>query len=347
MVDYAIVLFVWGMSFAVQSMTQQAFGWVGVVAFRSLIAGTFLAVIALVTQRTLDFGAGWRPFAVVGATTVAAQYLGLSFAIPRAGTAITAILSASIPLFSLVIGHAWGHERMTVSDWLGLFLGSTGILLLVGFPAVPLTGSILLGCGAALAGAVAAAYGSNFARVHLRTTGSWEVTIAAFLCGGVLTSPFLVVAPLPRAPGPLDFGGLLVLGVLMSGVAYVLYFRLVAEVGASRAISVEFGVPVIASLAGTLTLDERLSAAQVGGAAAMLTGCVLILDLLPRNRFTRHPPLPASRRAPRHIDDCRTTSGTTGTGNDRRTGRAAPPDDGGREGEVPDGPRTQDRTGRP
>jgi drug/metabolite transporter (DMT)-like permease len=274
----------WGFSFLVLLKVVLAFGWIGAVAFRALVAATTLLGAAALTRRRLDFSAGWRPFAVVGATTVAIQLIGLSFATPRIGTAMAAICIASIPLFSMVIGAAWGNERITLQGAAGLLLGFGGIVMLVGFPAVPVTGSFLFGCGACLLASFSSAFGSNYASLRLRGVGSWEVTIGAFLSGGLMTLPLLFAIPVPGTPRPVDFLYLLIAGCVMSALSYALYFRLVATMGATRAISVEFLVTVIAVLIGAFGLGERLSAVQVAGAAVIVSGCALVLGLVPRVR---------------------------------------------------------------
>ena len=272
---------IWGSSFALVLRVVQAFGWVGAAAFRALGASAILTLLALASRRRLRFG-DWRPLGVVGATTVAGQLIGLSAATPLIGTALAAIFVGSIPLFSMVVGHLWGIERLTDAGRLGLVLGFSGIVLLVGFPAVPVTGRFFVGCAMSLLGAVSAAVGSNYARRHLQGIGTWEQTIGAFLAGGLLTLPLLLAVPVPRAPAPGDYAGLALLAGACSALAYVLYFRLVAEVGATVAVSVEFLVTLVAVTVGALLLGERLSAVQVAGAVTVVTGCALVLDLVPR-----------------------------------------------------------------
>jgi drug/metabolite transporter (DMT)-like permease len=267
------------------------FGWIGAVSFRALIAGLILLAIAAATRRRLNFGAGWRPFAVVGATTVAGQLIGMSFAVPRIGTAMAAIFVGSIPLFTMLVARLWRLERMTLPGKAGLVLGLGGIVLLVGFPAVPVTGSFLLGCAAALGGSVSAAFGSNYARRRLRSTGSYEVTTGSFLFGGLMTLPLLAFVPVPAPPSVTDFGFLIGLAAMMSSLAYVLFFRLVAELGATRAISVEFFVTAIAVTIGSVVEHERLSVPQIAGAVVIIAGCSLVLGLVP----TRSAKAPAAQ----------------------------------------------------
>ena len=154
----------------------------------------------------------------------------------------------------------------------------------MGFPAVPITGTFLLGCAASLTGSVAAAFGSNYARKYLEGVSSWEVTIGSFLCGGLMTLPLLLVVPVPRLPSVNDFGYLVFLAAVMSSLAYVLYFRLVADLGPTRALSVEFFVTAVAVLVGTIGEHEHLSPVQFIGAVVIITSCTLVLGLMPRPR---------------------------------------------------------------
>ena len=284
--DYLGLALIWGLSFVLVLKVVGAFGWVGAVTFRAFTASAILLVLAAATRRRLAFRGHRLAIGVVGATTVAAQLIGLSFATPRIGTAMAAIFVGAIPLFSMVIGHAWGIERITRTGRLGLVLGFGGIVLLVGFPAVPITPEFVLGCAASLFGSISAAFGSNWAHRHLGAVGSWEQTIGAFFFGGLLTLPLLLVIPVPTVPLPIDFLYLVLLAAMCSALAYVLYFRLVAEVGATLAISVEFVVTVVAVGVGALLLQERLSLVQLLGGAVILAGCALVLGLIPGRRVS-------------------------------------------------------------
>lgn len=279
---YLALSLIWGLSFLVVVNVVQAFGWVGAVTFRALVAGGVLFAISLASGRKLNFSVGWQPFAIVGATTVAGQLVGLSVAAPRIGTAMTAVFVAAIPLFSMLIGQMWGIEKISRSGVAGLLLGLIGIVLLVGFPTVAINNDFIVGCVASVFGAICAAFGSNYASRYLRQVGSREVTIGSFLWGGLMTLPLLWLVPVPTTPRLIDFGYLLLLGSTMSALAYVIYFRLVSAIGATKTISVEFVVTVVAVLVGTLLLGERLSLAQMLGTLSIIAGCALVLGLVGR-----------------------------------------------------------------
>ncbi len=281
---YLALSLIWGLSFLVVVNVVQAFGWVGAVTFRALVAGGVLFAISLASGRKLNFSVGWQPFAIVGATTVAGQLVGLSVAAPRIGTAMTAVFVAAIPLFSMLIGQMWGIEKISRSGVAGLLLGLIGIVLLVGFPTVAINNDFIVGCVASVFGAICAAFGSNYASRYLRQVGSHEVTIGSFLWGGLMTLPLLWLVPVPTTPRLIDFGYLLLLGSTMSALAYVIYFRLVSAIGATKTISVEFVVTVVAVLVGTLLLGERLSLAQMLGTLSIIAGCALVLGLVGQSK---------------------------------------------------------------
>jgi drug/metabolite transporter (DMT)-like permease len=286
--SYLFLAVTWGSSFVTVLHVVQAFGWVGAVTFRALVAGITLVLAAIITRRTLDFREGWLPLAVVGATTVAGQLVGLSFAPPRIGTAMAAILGgAAIPLFSMAIARLCGIERMTAPTVAGLILGFGGIVMLVGFPRVSGGGSFVAGCAGSLFGSLCAAIGSVYASRRLRGLAAWDVTTGSFLFGGVMTLPLLLVVPVPTQPALADYGYLLVLGGIMSATNYVLYFRLVSAIGATRSISVEFAVTAIAISIGALILHERFSTLQIIGIVSIVCGCMLVVGLIPGKALVR------------------------------------------------------------
>ena len=277
---YSFLALAWGLSFLLLLKVVEAFGWVGAVTLRCFIAGLILFGVAKLIGRKLDFSARWFHFAAVGATTVAGQLIGLSYATPLIGTAMSAIFVAAIPMFSMLIGQVWGLERMTGTRLVGIMIGACGIVLLVGFPAVAVDSTFVLGCVGMVFSTFCAALGSNYASKYLRDTGSFEVTIGAFLFGGLLTLPLLSLVPIPGRPEPVDYLYLVALAGLMSSLTYVIYFALVARIGATRAISVEFCVTVVAVAVGAGLLGEPLSPMQYAGGLLIILGCALVLGLL-------------------------------------------------------------------
>jgi drug/metabolite transporter (DMT)-like permease len=259
----------------------KAFGWSGSVSLRALTASAVLIIAARVMKKKLNFGKT-RHLIAIGATTVAIQLTGLGIATPRIGTAMCAIFVGAMPLVSMMIGQLWGIEHLTRNGKFGVVTGLFGLVLLVGFPAVEVNSDFIIGCVAMICGITAAAIGSNYSHKYLSDIGSWEQTIGAFFFGGLMTLPTLFFAPLPATPRAIDYVLLITLAAGCSSLTYVLYFRLVAEVGATIAISVEFLVTLVAVIIGAGLLGEQLSALQFGGAITIIASCLLVLGLVPR-----------------------------------------------------------------
>jgi drug/metabolite transporter (DMT)-like permease len=109
---FSILSLLWGISFLLLLRVVEAFDWAAAISVRSFIASGSVVLIALIIRRKLDFSIGIKHFAILGFTSVSLQLIGLSLAVPRIGTALTAILVGAIPLFSSVIGRLMKIESI-------------------------------------------------------------------------------------------------------------------------------------------------------------------------------------------------------------------------------------------
>jgi drug/metabolite transporter (DMT)-like permease len=280
--SYGYISLAWGLSFLVIVKAVAAFGEIGTTVLRCFTAAGALLLFARATGRRLVFGGGVFPYAVIGATTVAGQLLGLNFAAPRVGTAMSAIIVATIPLFSMAISRAVGFETLSAARLAGLALGVFGVVLLVGFPDAAPTPDFLIGCAVCVGACLCAASGNVFAATRMRGVGAFETTIGGCFAGGLICAPLLLLQPFPAVPRAVDFVWIVILGAAMSAATYALYFRLVAEIGPTRAVTVEFVVTAVAVLVGALWLGERLTLLQLAAAGAIALGCALVLGLFGR-----------------------------------------------------------------
>lgn len=284
---FAILALIWGFSFLLLLRVVQAFDWAAAISVRAFIASGSLYLLAKVIRRRLDFSIGIKHFAVLGVATVAIQLIGLSLAVPRIGTALSAILVGAIPLFSSVIGRMMKIESIDKMGQIGLVLGFIGIVLLVGFPSAELSDQFFLGFGVCLIGCISAAFGSNYSKLKMSSAGNWEQVIGAFFFGGLFTAPILFFVPIKSGLAVVDWLNMVLLAVFCSAFCYVIYFSLVAKIGATRSISVEFLVTVVAVLVGAFYLNEAITLIQLFGASFVIIGSVLILDLLPSTKARR------------------------------------------------------------
>ena len=277
---FAILSLLWGVSFLLLLRVVDAFDWAAAISVRSFIASGSVVLIALIIRKKLDFSIGVKHFAILGFTSVSMQLIGLSLAVPRIGTALTAILVGAIPLFSSVIGRMMKIEQIDRKGFYGLILGFMGIVFLVGFPSGQFSDQFFLGFSVCAIGCISAAFGSNYSKLKMSAAGNWEQVIGAFFFGGLFTAPILFFVPIKSGVLAMDWLYMVLLAVFCSAFCYVIYFSLVAKIGATRSISVEFLVTVVAVLIGAFYLNEAISLIQLFGALLVIIGSVLILDLI-------------------------------------------------------------------
>jgi len=265
---FSILSLLWGISFLLLLRVVEAFDWAAAISVRSFIASGSVVLIALIIRRKLDFSIGIKHFAILGFTSVSLQLIGLS------------ILVGAIPLFSSVIGRLMKIESIDGFGFAGLVLGFIGIIFLVGFPSGQLGDQFFLGFFVCVIGCISAAFGSNYSKLKMSAAGNWEQVIGAFFFGGLFTSPILLFVPIKAGLAPMDWLYMVSLAVFCSAFCYVIYFSLVAKIGPTKSISVEFLVTVVAVLIGAFYLNEAISLIQLFGAVLVILGSILILDLL-------------------------------------------------------------------
>lgn len=268
---------IWGASFLLIRIAAPALGPVGLVTARMLIAGGALVLFALATRRTLpSLRYAWRTYLALGALNSAVPLTLEAFALLHLSASLGAILASTTPLWTAVGAALWLGERLTARAVVGLALGMAGVVAIVGWSELTLTGGVLLALGAALLSAVLYALGGIYARSVVRGRSPLALTIGQELSAGVLLLPLALAAP-PPAPLSLPVvAATMALALFVTAGGTLLYFDLLARLGPTRTQSVGFLVPGVALLLGVLLLGEPLTAGMVLGLVLVLASVGLV-----------------------------------------------------------------------
>ena len=274
----------WGASFLFVRMGAGAFGPVALAAMR--VSGAAIVLMPLLAARG-GLGAlrqHWRPILVVGITNSALPFLLFAYAALSITAGLAAIFNAASPLFGALIAWWWLKDRLTAARVAGLAIGFAGVLWLAGDSAGFKAG----GSGWAALACIAAAvfYGLSASLTKRHLGGVPPLAVAA---GSQLAAALVLALPAAWwwpavAPPPLAWLTTALLAVLCTGLAYLLYFRLIAHIGPANAIAVTFLIPAFAVLWGWLFLDEALTPAMLLGCAVILVGTALATGLLKPRR---------------------------------------------------------------
>jgi drug/metabolite transporter (DMT)-like permease len=220
--------------------------------------------------------AHWRSYLVVGTVGIAAPFVLYSFAAMHAPASLLAIVNATAPIFGLAWGALFRDERVTLRKAAGLALGVAGVAL-IARPA-GLAESPMFGWAVAAALGACCLYGVVGVLIKRFAGGVTPrgMAVGNQLAAAVVLVPLLPFVPPLGAPTALVVANMLALALLASGVAFVLYFRLIADVGATRALTVTYLIPLFGILWGALFLGEALPASALAGGVLILGGTVLV-----------------------------------------------------------------------
>jgi drug/metabolite transporter (DMT)-like permease len=191
--------------------------------------------------------------------------------------AFAAILVATAPLFGALIAAVWAGEPLTARRVGGLLAGVAGVALLVGWnptgAPLPPAWAIAATLGAAALFGVAA----NYTRLRIRDIPPLVTAAGSQLCAGALLLPLVAAVPPVAMPSAIEWASALALALLSSALAFLLYFRLIANVGAVKTLTVNFLSPLFGVSGGVLLLGEPVTANMVAGTAVILAGTALVL----------------------------------------------------------------------
>lgn len=266
----------WGASFLFIAEAVGELGAVGVAEGRVVLALAGLLLYAAATARVPALRRRWRAYLLLGAVNAALPFALIGVAEETIPASLAAIVNATAPLFSALGAALWLGQPIRRAGGAGLALGVLGVALVVGLAPIALTGSTLLAIGASLAAAAAYAVGGHL--VNLRFAGETPLALAVGQQAGaaaVLLAP-LAAWPPPDVPRAATIGSVLALGLACTAAAYLLYFRLIAELGATSALTVTYLVPVFGVLWAALFRGERITAGMIAGALVVLVGVLLV-----------------------------------------------------------------------
>jgi len=289
LLDLLVLATLWGGSFLFMRLGAADFGPLALAALRCIGATLFLLPLLLARGQWPLLRQHWRAIGVLGLVNSALPFALFGVAVLALNAGLTAVFNAATPLWAAAIGALWLHERLGPARVLGLGIGLIGVVGLAwdkaGLRSNEYGVSATLAIAACIAASLCYGIGANYAKKRL--AGVPSMVLAA---GSQLSAALWLALPAwwarPAAlPGAGAWLSLALLALLCTGVAYILYFRLIAHTGATNASAVTFLIPAFAAAFGWLWLDEALTASMLAGGAVILVGTALAMGLLPRQRL--------------------------------------------------------------
>ncbi|MGF1460334.1 MAG: DMT family transporter [Leptolyngbyaceae cyanobacterium] len=265
----------WGGSFLFMRIAAPELGPIWLIEFRVLIAGLTLLPLLIHQGHLSHTRRHWRSLGVVGLLNSALPFSLLAFTSLSLPAGTTAILNSTVPFFGVAVAYIWLQEQLTRSRLLGLLLGFTGVVVLVGLRDTALTPNILGAIATGLCAALMYAIAAPFIRLNLTGVPPIVIATGSQLSAAILLLPLLPFTQPSQVPSTQALFSILGLALLSTSLAYILYFRLIHAVGSTQALTVTYLIPLFAILWGTLILGEAITPSMVAGGTLILLGTAI------------------------------------------------------------------------
>lgn len=271
-VELLVLGAIWGGSFLFMRIAANPFGPFALVEVR-LALGALILLPFLWRERAHFNARMWPKLALIGAVNSAIPFLLFAWAAQRSPAAIGAICNAMTVLFAALVGFLFFGQKIGLRRSLALLVGFVGVVVL----ATSKAGGLSVG-GAVLAGATAAllyGFGVNLVRQHLGGIPPAAAAAATLGSAALLVLPFAATHWPTHAISAGAWASAIAIGVLCTGYAFLLFYRLIHRVGAARASTVTYLVPLFGAGFAWLFLDEPVTLAMLA-AGALILGSVAV-----------------------------------------------------------------------
>lgn len=271
---------IWSSSFLWIKIGVQEIGPMALVAFRMLFGALTAAGIAI--YQKVKWPRDWKTwgiYAILGPTSLAIPIFFISWGEQTIDSAVASILNATVPLFTIVIAHYWLHDdKMTVPKVLGLLIGFGGVVLLFSEDLLASKHLNAIGQFAVVLASLFYAWSAVFARKYTQHITGVErgalplitATIFMWAIGPIAEKPFLI----PTLP--ITWVAVLWLGIPGSGLAIIMLYYLLHEIGPTRTTLVTYLFPVGGVILGVIFLDEQLSWQLLAGSALIIASLAVV-----------------------------------------------------------------------
>ena len=248
---------------------------------RTLIGGLCLLAWVVASSKSLDWKSHWKHYAIIGLSTSALPFSLHAYAAQYIPSSFSVLINATSPFCAGIFAWWMLGERLGVRALTGMAIGVAGVAFLTGSERLVPSMTEALAVAAALGACACYGFAGVIARKK-NQAGAGGPAPFAVAAGSQLAASLMLIAVIPGSPPiamptPVAAVCAVMAGVFGSALAYGLYFRLIADIGPTRALTVTFIMPVFGLLGGAVFLGEIIDAHMIVGAVMIIIGTALVL----------------------------------------------------------------------
>jgi len=271
---------IWGSSFMFARISVGEFGAIPLSAARSTIAALTLYAIMVMSGKAGQFWRHWKHFCVLGLISTALPFTFITITTQFSTAGFASILNALTPIMSAGVAWVWLRENLTMTMMVGIGLSFVGVIVMITDTQSVSTDLVFLPVLFGLLSAFFYGLTGNYSRKFM--TGVPSIVLATgcqVFAALFMVPPALFLWP-DHAISTAGWINATVLGLLCTGLAFILYFHLLEHIGVARTVIVTYLIPVFGMLWGFIFLDESITHSMIGGAALILSGIALTTGLV-------------------------------------------------------------------
>lgn len=270
---------IWGASFLFMRVAVPEFGPIPLIAARVGIGAAFVIIVLARRGGLNQLYRNAVQLTVLGAMNSAVPFSLFAYAVLTVTAGFASVLNATVPLFGALVAFIWLRDRPALTRVIGLIVGFAGVFVLV-WSRLSVAGdapAVVAGLAAALLYGIAANYTKK------RLSGIDPLVLAT---GSLVAATALLLVPAflywpETLPSTVSWVSAVLLGIFCTGVAYILYFRLISRVGPSKTLAVTYLIPAFGVLWGHVFLDEPITSNMIVGCGVILLGTALATGAAP------------------------------------------------------------------
>ncbi len=270
--ELIILAAIWGASFIFMRVAAPEFGPVPLIGIRVALAALVLLPVFLMRRPLALLFENKRHMLFVGVFNSALPFCLFAYATLYLSAGVTAVINATVSILTAMIAYVWLKESLSVSRLMGLLVGIGGVVALVfsvdAFEQRSASWALVAGLSASFSYGVSACY----IKRNMQGVDSLTLSLASLIGAAIVMLPFVIWLWPAQMPSGVSWANAVVLAALCTGAAYILYFRLIAELGSSQATSVTLLIPLFGMMWGVVLLDEVVTLYMVAASLVIILG---------------------------------------------------------------------------
>ena len=280
-IELLILSAIWGSSFLFLRIASPEFGPIFLIEMRVASGLIVLLPICLLLGKIQELKENWKMIFILSLSNMTIPFCLFAYSALNMGAGILSIINATVPFFTAIIAFLVYQQRMTRYGLIGLMVGFMGVAVLVFDPSESSGVTNDLAIPSALFACVLYGVALNIVSHKLQGVSGISITTGALFFSTIVLIPFAVIERPEVMPQGSVWFSVLALGVVCTGVGYILFYRLIARIGSQQAIMTTYLIPIFSILWGNLFLAESITLFMIFGGMLVLMGVGMTTGRLP------------------------------------------------------------------